>query len=249
MAAEGDTVRPAAVESLGGVSACALIEGVPGTSHPLRMQASLKPLFVSLDAAANDRKKNLAVLDRIEKLLKPLYVEAEKAFARPPQKDGAAPAFKPQAARTFLERWVFAANAPLRVGRDRIEPATGLASAMLLAACRADRRPDAIALGRSLSGPEAQSQRAFTALLLLEAHRRDEALEFIPELGDEGFLAPYVAAEVATDASERERLHDLARRHVQTPDQDTAWHAQARRFDSKPAVSPPATDTKPKAQP
>lgn len=237
MAAEGDPRGPAP-ETLGGVSACALIEGVPGASHPLRMHASLKPLFASLDGAANDRSKNLRVLDRIEGLLTPLYVEAEKAFARPPQKDGVAPPFKPQAARAFLERWVFAANAPLRVGRDRIEPATGLASAMLLAACRADRRPSAIALGRSLSGPEAASQRAFAAFLLLEANRRDEALELLPELGDEGFLAPYVAAELATTASERERLHDLARRHVQTPDQDTAWHAQVRRFENQGKVQP-----------
>lgn len=224
---------PAAAETLGGVSACALVEGVPGPSHPLRMQPSLRPLFTALDGAANDRKKNQRVLERIEALLRPLYVEAERAFARPPLKDGVAPEFKPQAARTFLERWVFAPNAPLRIGRDRFEPATGLASAMMLAACRADLRPAAIVIGRSLSGPEAQALRAFTALLLLESDRRDEALELLPELGDEGFLAPFVAAELATDPSERGRLHVLAGRHVQTPDQQSAWQTQARRIDAK----------------
>lgn len=220
--------------ALGGVAACALVEGVPGPAHPLRKHPALKPLFASLDAAGQDRNKNARVLERIEKLLAPLYVEAEKAFARPPIKDGVAQPFKPQAARDFLEKWVFAANAPLRIGRDRIEPATGLASAMLLAACRADRRPAAIALGRVASGPEAQSQRAFAALLLLEGDRRDEALELLPELGDEGFLAPYVAAELATDATERTRLHDLARRHMQTPDHETAWREQAKRFEGRP---------------
>ena len=128
-AADGDPVSPA----LGGVAACALVEGVPGPAHPLRKHPALKPLFTSLDAAGQDRKKNARVLERMEALLAPLYVEAEKAFARPPIKDGVAQPFKPQAARAFLEKWVFAANAPLRVGRDRIEPATGLASAMLLA--------------------------------------------------------------------------------------------------------------------
>jgi len=227
---------PAAAEVLGGVSACALIEGVPGASHPLRVQPTLKPLFASLDLAAGDRQKNLRVLERIERLLGPLYDDAEKAFARPPQKDGVAPAFKPQAARAFLERWVFAANAPLRIGRDRFEPAAGLASAMMLAACRGERRPIAINLGRRLSGPQAMAQRAFAALLLLEADRRDEALELVPELGDEGFLAPFVAAELASDAAERERLHALAGRHVQTPDQETAWRTQTRRFDVKKAT-------------
>jgi len=77
--------------------------------------SSLRPLFTALEAAANDRKRNQRVLERIEALLRPLYVEAEKAFARPPLKDGVAPEFKPQAARAFLERWVFAPNAPLRI--------------------------------------------------------------------------------------------------------------------------------------
>ena len=71
---------PAAAESLGGVAACALIEGVPGAAHPLRKHPALKPLFASLDAAGHDRGKNARVLERLDKLLTPLYLEAERAF-------------------------------------------------------------------------------------------------------------------------------------------------------------------------
>jgi hypothetical protein len=71
--------------------------------------------------------------------------------------------------------------------------------------------------------------------LLLEAGRGDEARELLPELSEEGFIAPFVAAELAAEeARERERLHALAGRHVQTPDQDAAWRAQARRFEVTP---------------
>lgn len=212
------------------MSTCALVEGVPGASHPLRRHVALKPWFASLDRAGADRVKNAAAYARIEKLLEPVYREAEKVFARPPKKDGATPDFKPQPARAFLERWVFVANAPLRLGRDSVEPAVGLAAAMMLAACRGGDHAAVVALGRRLSGPEAAAQRAFAALLLLEDGRRDEALELLPELGEDGFVAPYVAAELTEDAAERARLHELARRHVQTPDQETAWQTQDRRF-------------------
>lgn len=212
------------------MSTCALIEGVPGAAHPLRRHVALKAWFSTLERAGADRARNAAAFARIGKLLEPVYREAEKVFARPATKDGAAPDFKPQPARAFLERWVFAANAPLRLGRDRFEPTVGLASAMMLAGCRGGDRAGVVALGRRLSGPEAAAQRAFAALLMIEDGRRDEALELLPELGEEGFVAPFVAAELATDATQRARLHEVARRHIQTPDQETAWQTQDRRF-------------------
>ena len=104
---------------------------------------------------------------------------------------------------------------------------------MLLAACRSDQRTRAIAVGRTLSGPEARAQRAFAALLLVEDGRADEARELLWDLGEEGFVAPFVGAELAEDVETRERLHDLAGRHVQSPDQETAWRAQKKRFAEK----------------
>ena len=59
-------------------------------------------------------------------------------------------------------------------------------------------------------------------------------LELLPELGDEGFLSPYITAELTTDPAERTRAHDLARRHMQTPDHETAWREQAKRFEGPP---------------
>lgn len=225
-----------APERLGGVSACALIEGVPQSAHPLRKHPALRTIFTALDRAANDPKPNKRVLARIDKLLDPLYLEAERAFARPQPATANGPRreFNPRPARAFLERWVFAPNAPLRIGRDRIEPAPGLASAMLLAACRGGERDRAIALARTLSGPETRAQRAFAALLLVEDDRREEALELLPELGEDGFVAPFIAAELATDDGARQRLHALAARHVETPDQASAIASQARRFEGRP---------------
>lgn len=213
------------------MSACALVEGVPGAAHPLRKHPSLRALLGALEGAGQDRKKNARALERIDKLIVPLLNEAEKVFARPtPTRDGELSEFKPQPARAFLERWVFAPNAPLRIGRDRLEPVPELASAMMLAACRADLRARAVAIGRSLSGDEGRAQRAFAALLLIEDGRVAEARELAWDLGEEGFIAPFVLAELASDPEDRERLHLIAGRHLQTPDQETAWRTQARRF-------------------
>jgi hypothetical protein len=227
---------PAVAEPLGGVSACALAEGVPAKAHPLRQHPSLRAIFQALDAAGSDQKKNARVLARFEKLLRPIYRDAELVFARPratspdrPPRD-----FEPRPARVFLEKWVFAPNAPMRIGRDRIEPAPGVAAGIMLAACRAGERAEAIALGRRLSGPETTAQRAFAALLLAEDGRAEEARELVPELGDGGFVAPFVAAELSADEVERARLHALAGRHVDTPDQASAHATQGRRFAGSP---------------
>lgn len=227
-----------------GVSACTLIEGVPAPSHPLRKHPALRSALASLQQAGTDKKKNAAVLGRFDAFLDPLYRQAELAFARPryDKEKETYEAFSPAPARAYLERWVLAVNAPLKVGLERFEPVSELSAAMTLAACRADHRPRAIALSRVATGPEARSLRAFAALLLLEEARRDEARELVPNseaLGDEGFVAPLVAAELATAPAERARLHEIAGRRIQTPDQETAWRTQARRFAAQPLEGTP----------
>lgn len=227
----GSFASPVAAKPLGELSACALVEGVPARAHPLRQHRRLRAIFRALDEAAGNRRKNQRVLERMQRFLGPIYREAERVFGPPrPAADGTIRDFDPRPARAFLERWVFVANAPLRIGRDRVEPAPGLASGMMLAACRAGERGEAIAIARRLSGDETSAQRAFAGLLLIEDGRHDEARELVAELGEEGFVAPFVAAELATNAAERTRLHALAGRHVSTPDQQSALEVQRRRF-------------------
>ena len=231
-----------------GVSACTLVEGVPSPTHPLRKHPALRSALVALQQAGTDKKKNATALGRFDAFLDPLYKQAEVAFARPRyDKDKETyDAFTPGPARAFLERWVLAVNAPLKVGLERFEPVSELTAAMTLAACRADNRSRAIALSRAATGPETRALSAFAALLLLEDRNVDEARELVRRFeggagttGDEGFVAPLVLAELASDGAERARLHEVAGRRIQNPDQEAAWRAQARRFAAEPPKGTP----------
>jgi hypothetical protein len=185
-----------------------------------------------LTAAADDKKKNAAAFAQFEKALTPAWRDAAKTFARPlidPRTEEAYP-FRSAPARAFLETWVFAPIAPLRIGVDRFEPALEVAAMMAFAACRGGLIDEAIAVTRGASGGEAAPLRAFAALLLIEAGRRTEALELVPTLGEAGFLAPWVQVELSDDGNEKRRLHALAGRQTQTPDQQLAWQVQAGRL-------------------
>lgn len=226
---------PPSSAPLGGVSACTLIELVPAPGHPLRRHPALKAGAYTLDKAGDDARRYALALGTFERNLARAFKDATSLFARPTinARTGEPNPFRSEPARFFLERWVFAPNAPLRVGEERFEPAPEVAALMAFAACRAGLPERAIQLTRGLSGDEAAPLRAFAALLLLEAERRDEALELLPTLGERGFLAPWVAAELSPAPDERLRLHALAARQLQTPDQALAHRAQALRFDMR----------------
>lgn len=228
LVASAVAVAPARADDLHwtGASPCTLVEGLPAATHPARKAPDVVAPFAALERAGFDVAKNAKAYAAFVKVLDGLYASAERAFAQP-QGGGT---FAPGAAQRFLSAHVLAANAPLRVGLDGFEPAPEVAAAMALAACRAGRLDDAIALGRRATLPESGPLRAFAALLLLDRGDRAGALELAPALGAEGFLAPYVAADLALDKTAQADLHALAGRRRTTPDQDLAWRIQETRL-------------------
>jgi hypothetical protein len=228
----------ASAEPLMGQSACGFVEGVPATGHPIRRFPALRTAFGLAAAAQRNEARHARAFDAFEKALAPAWKEAAQAFERPVAgADGEKSPFRPERARAFLERWVFSPNAPLRVGDEGFELRAELAASLVQSACLANRRDEAIAIARRLTGAEATSLRAFAALLLLESVRTAEAAELIEPAGtvaeerDAGFLTAYLRAELAADADERRRLHGVALSLAVTPDQLLALDMQARRFE------------------
>ena len=220
-----------------GASPCTLIEGVPGEGHPVRHAPAIASAVSALDRAGFDPLKNGKAHDLFVKMLDGLYAQAERAFALPPTRQGKPGTFAPGAAQRFLSANVLAANAPLRVGLERFEPSPEVAAMMMLAACRASRVDDVIAEARSVTLPESASLRAFGVLMLLARGDHDGARELATVgtgLPDEGFLVPYVQADLAVTKDERVALHALAGRRRHNGDQDVAWQAQAARLEVMP---------------
>lgn len=212
---------------LAGVSGCALVEGAPGEADPIRGAPPVARAFKALDAARGDARRFLAAFARFDKALAPLFREARAAFHPEGELDRAR-------ARRFLARYVFAKDGVLRVGREGFEPRVEIAAAMAFAACRGGAREAAIAVGRAATGEEGAGLRAFAALLLLEGGDRAEAVELVATLGEGGFLAPWLEAELADDDAERRVAHARAAKRVATPDQATALAEQRRRFGLAP---------------
>lgn len=220
---------PPAERPLAGVSPCALVEGLPGPLDPIRRVPALAPALRALDLARDPaafRRAHARLVTPIARLL------AEAAVIFHPAGEGAV--VDPDRAQRFLSRHVLAKDGLLRVGDESFEPRPELAAALAWAACRADLRADALATARRPRGPDGAPLRAFAALLLLEQGERAAAADLAPDLTHEGFLGPYVLAELATDPAERQALHALARRHLVTPDQHTALREQALRFEATP---------------
>jgi len=210
---------------LAGLSPCALLEGLPGPKDPIRRQRAVSAAFRALDRARSPKAFGKAHAAFV-RVMAPLFDKAAQIF-HPAGEDAEV---EPKRAQRFLSRYAFGQDALLRIGDEAFEPRPEIAAALALSACRAGDHDAAIAVGRSVGGSDTAPLRAFSALLLLEAGRREEAAELLPSLGDEGFLAPWVSAELAPDADTRRRLHGLAARRVVTPDQQVALREQARRM-------------------
>lgn len=225
---------------LAGQNACNLVPLIPGGTHPLRKHPTLRAAVDAL-AAADTPQKAAGALGRFDRALAPLAKDATRAFTRPEADPdtGEARPFAPAAARAFLTRWVFSPTPILRVGEERFEPALEVSAWMTLAACRAGEMERAIAIGRSVSGPEGAPLRAFAALLLLEAGEREgrsgTRSGFVEDaaamvFSDEDFLGLWVKSELADDPAEKSRWHELASKRIQSPDQEVAWKSQKSRL-------------------
>ena len=238
----GSSAAAPDVRPLAGVSPCALLEGLPGPRDPIRKLRSLSGAFRALDSA-HDPKAYRAAQRRFFAVLAPIFAEAGRVF----HPGGADAEVDPKRAQRFLSRYVFGPDALLRMGDEAFELRPELAAALALSACRAGERDDAVAVGRSAGGADNAALRAFAALLLLDAGRRDEATELVPTLGREGFLAPWIGAELAPDLEQRRLLHAEAARHVVTPDQQTALHEQTVRMKDATPTPPRPEDATPTA--
>ncbi len=218
-----------APRALAGVAACTLIEGSPDAIDPIRRARPFRAAFSALDRAGSAARANKAALGRFERALDRLMGQARRVFH---PEDPAA--LDREAARAFLERYVFGRKAVLRIGEERFEPRPEIATAMALAACRAGEPGVAVRLARRLTGAQDAPLRSLAALLLLDMGRPAEAAELAGSLGEAGFLGPWVGAELTDDPAERRRLHALAARRVSTPDQRTAVAEQRRRHGLAP---------------
>lgn len=210
--------------ALTNVSVCALLEGIPGPEDPVRKLAPFSAAFTALERADHDPRRARAAYDAFARPLAAILREAARVFhPRRGEVD-------PRRAQRYLARYVLGRDAVLRMGAEAFEPRPEIAAAMTLAACRARAVPEALAASRALTGPDNAALRAFAALLLLDQGRADEARELLGELGEEGFLANWVRAELTTDPEARLAAHRLAGRHLVSRDQETALKAQKARL-------------------
>lgn len=212
---------------------CALVEGVPGPKDPLRSVGRLRAGFGAMAKAGADARALMAAHRKLRATLAGLLGESERVFRVGVGADGAATPWQDarrKKARAWLERWVTAPGAPLRVGEFGFEPAPGLRAALMLTACRGGDREAAIRYGRRARGEDEGRARALAALLLLAAGRVDEAQELKGGLGEGGFLGPFVGAYLTDDPATQRRLAATAKRRVTTPAQEDAARAQGERL-------------------
>jgi hypothetical protein len=118
----------------------------------------------------------------------------------------------------------------LRIGDVGFEPVPGLRAVLLYAACRGGDRESAIRWARRATADDEGAARAFGALLLLEAGRREEARELGPALTGDSFLVAFVQAELADDDDARRAAHAAARRRIGSASASEAIASQARRL-------------------
>ena len=142
---------------------------------------------------------------------------------------------KRRALRRFLDRHVYSKTPSLILKDEGFELPTSVSATLAWLHCREGNRSKAIAQARP-GHLEPSSLVAFAALLLLDEARTDEALELLPTLDEEGFIAPFVRAELVLDAQEKIRFHRMATNRAKTQTQHDAVAAQRARH---PALKGP----------
>jgi len=233
--------RPSRAGAFTGGDPCSLLEGLPPTGHPAR-QGPYKAQFKALDKAGRNARKMLRVHKAFAKKVAKLLAAGAKVFH-----PGKNKTVKSKRAQRFLEKHVLGPRAALVIADDRFEPPMAVWAAMIWSACRGGRVDVALEQARR-AGRTHPSLAAFATLLLLDAGKTVQARHLLPEVaqagGDyHGFLATFVAAELAKTAPRRRRLHARASRRVSTPDQGEAVRRQAARLAKRrkaPATKRPS---------
>ena len=220
----GGTGSAAPVVRLVGGDACQLIEGLPEPTDPVRKAKPFRKAFRVFEKAGLHRKKLRKAYAAFDKTLDKLLQKARAVF----DPVGGPVARKPAA--RFLEQYVLTKRPALQIGPERFEPVAGVRAAFVFSACMSGNRDAAIAIARRARGKDEARMTAWAALLLLEADRRAEATELLQRFESRGFLAPWVRAELATDAEKRQLAHRAAAARAVTPAQQAAVQSQATRL-------------------
>ncbi len=222
-------VGPALAAPPAGGEPCALLEHLPGPKDPVRQLAPYRSAFVAMDRAGSDPKRLGRAHDALARALDRLLGEARRVFH-----PAGGRAVDAKSAQRFLTRHVLGRTPALRVGDEQLEPARPVQAALAWTACRGGRPEVALRWARRpLAAGEVGGLTPFAALLLLDAGRVDEARELLPALGDEGFLAAWVEAELTPDPQRRLAAHARAGRRISTPAQRDAWMAQKTRLEEQ----------------
>jgi hypothetical protein len=220
-----------AATPLAGGDACELVEGLPGPRDPLRLAGPYAGPLRQLAKAGSDPRRLARAHRALAGATARLMAQARTTFH---PKGGKVDRAR---ARRFLERFVLGRSAVLEIVDDRFAPVRGVWAAQIVAACRSGASDAALAVARGGSARD-PSLAALAALMLLDAGRPAQAEELAPRLTREGFLAPYVMAELSRDPATRQEAHAIATRRVTTPAQQLAVARQARRLAAPPGPAP-----------
>lgn len=211
---------------------CGLLEGLPAAEDPIRQAPAVRASFRSLDRAGSDPVRLGAVHAALVKALERLLAEAERVFHPSEVPFRKWKKAHQRRAQRYLDDYLMGPRPVLRVGVLGFEPTAGLRAALLWTACRSGDREAAITWGRRASAPDEGPARAFAALLLLDAARRDEAAELLPRLGGDSFLVSFIRAELDPDPAARRQQHASAGRRRATQAQHSAWQRQKTRMEA-----------------
>ena len=208
---------------MAGVDPCQLVENIPGKSSSIRNIPVYRAAYHAIDKAQGGLKKLFKARKVLEKKTASLLSKGRDVFREKNE------TVKRRKIRRFLDKYVYGKTPALVLRDEGFELPTTISTTLSWLHCREGNFDQAIAYARPshLSpGPLV----AFAALLLVDKGRKKEAMELVPKLGDQGFLAPYMQAELITEFQEKLRFHRMAQIRGGTQAQRDAVSAQRQRY-------------------
>jgi len=165
-----------------GEDPCQLIENIPGKTAPIRRVRDYRQAYKAIDKAKGAVKKLSKARKILEKSAASLLSKARQAFQEKNE------TIKHQVVRRFLDKYVYRKVPALLLRDEGFELPAAVSTTLAWLHCREGHWEQAISHARPshLSpGPLV----AFAATLLVDRGRTKEAIELIPKLGEQGFLA------------------------------------------------------------